>query len=202
MYSLIVFNMVEESVFRGVIEFLADVGIFDVVLPFLLIFTVMFAILEKTRIFGTEDIEGQKYTRKNLNAMTAFVVAFLVIASTQLVALINQALAQVSVIILIMVSFLMLIGIFYKEGEEDILSQGWKTFFMVVLLITVILIFLQAIPMSGGQGFLESFWDYMVENWGTNWVGALIFIIILVILMVVVIREPKRKKGISSGKSE
>ena len=67
-----------ESVFRGVISFFGDIGLYDVVLPFLLVFTIVFAILEKTKVFGVEEIEGKKYTRKNLNAMASFVIAFLV----------------------------------------------------------------------------------------------------------------------------
>jgi len=56
------------SAFRGVVDFFGEIGLFDVVLPFLLVFTVVFAILEKTKVFGIEEIEGKKYTRKNLNS--------------------------------------------------------------------------------------------------------------------------------------
>ena len=82
------------STFRGVIEFFAELGIYDVILPFLLVFTIIFAILEKSRVFGTEKIGDIVYTRKNLNSMVAFVIAFLVVASTQIVAIINTALAK------------------------------------------------------------------------------------------------------------
>ena len=53
------------STFRGALEFFEDIGIYDVILPFLLIFTIVFAILEKTKVFGTEEIEGTKNTKKN-----------------------------------------------------------------------------------------------------------------------------------------
>ena len=77
------------SAFREVIEFFQDIGLYDVVLPFLLVFTIVFAILEKTRVFGTEKIEGNEYTKKNLNAVTAFVIAFFVVASSKLVEIIT-----------------------------------------------------------------------------------------------------------------
>jgi len=86
--------MAEVSTFRSVIEFFGDIGIYDVILPFLLIFTIVFAILEKTRIFGTEKIEGEEVTKKNINAMVAFVVGFLVVASTRLVSIINETMAN------------------------------------------------------------------------------------------------------------
>ena len=59
--------MAEESVFRGVMTFFDKLGIYDVVLPFLLTFTIVFAILEKTKVLGTESIEGKSYSKKNLN---------------------------------------------------------------------------------------------------------------------------------------
>ena len=53
------------SAFRGAIEFFDKIGVYDVILPFLLVFTIVFAILEKTKVFGTDDIEGKKLTKKN-----------------------------------------------------------------------------------------------------------------------------------------
>ena len=106
----------EVSTFRGVIEFFLDLGIYDVILPFLLVFTIVFAILEKTKVLGTEKVEGEEYPKKNLNAMTAFVVAFLVVLSARLVSLINEAMANVVILMLVAVCFLILIGVFY--GKE------------------------------------------------------------------------------------
>ena len=60
--------MVEESVFRGIISLFTKLGVYDIILPFLLVFTIMFAILEKTKILGSEKIEGREVTKKNINA--------------------------------------------------------------------------------------------------------------------------------------
>ena len=66
--------MADTTGFRGVIVFLEKLGVYDVVLPFLLVFTIVFAILEKTRVLGTDDIDGKPWPKKNLNAVVAFVV--------------------------------------------------------------------------------------------------------------------------------
>ena len=42
--------MANGSVFRGALVFLDEIGIYDVVLPFLLVFAVVFAIFEKTKV--------------------------------------------------------------------------------------------------------------------------------------------------------
>ena len=75
-----------DSVFGGTLVFFHDIGIYDVVLPFLLTFTIVFAMLEKTKIYGTEkDEKGNLVTRKNLNSMTAFVAGFFVVATTAII---------------------------------------------------------------------------------------------------------------------
>ena len=81
--------------FSGVISFFDKIGVYDIILPFLLVFTIVFAILEKTKILGTEKIGDREVTKKNLNSMVAFVMAFLVIASARLVAVINEVMANV-----------------------------------------------------------------------------------------------------------
>ncbi len=185
--------MAEESVFREVIGFLNELGIYDVVLPFLLVFTIIFAILEKTRILGIEEIEGKKYTKKNLDALVAFVVAFLVVASTKLVAIINTALANVVLLLLLAVFFLLLVGSFAKEGERDFLQGGWKTVFMIIMFIGIVFIFLDALD------WLSPFWRYLSRHWGTRWVASLIMIIVIIIFIWYITKGeksvPTKKEG-------
>src|SRR3989338_9518794 len=118
--------MVESSTFRAAIDFLGRAGVYDVILPFILVFTIVFAILEKTKVFGMENIEGKEYTRKNLNAMTAFVIALLVIGSAQIVDILNIVSSQVVILLFASVFFLLLVGSFSKEEKGGIfLSGGW-----------------------------------------------------------------------------
>ena len=51
--------MAEETAFRQVINVLVDLGVYDVILPFLLVFTIVFAILEKTKVLGLEKYHGK-----------------------------------------------------------------------------------------------------------------------------------------------
>lgn len=190
---------VEESVFRGVITFLDQIGIYDVVLPFLLVFTIVFAILEKTAIFGHETINGKSYTKKNLNSMVAFVSAFLVVASSRLVATINEALANVVLLLLLSISFLMLIGSFYKEGESVSLEGGWRNFFMIAMFVGIVFVFLHAIKTKDGDSFLVWLWEYLSDYWTTNFVATIILILGIVVFMFWI---TKPEAGTSSPKKE
>lgn len=182
-----------ESVFRGIISFFGDIGLYDVVLPFLLVFTIVFAILEKTKVFGIEEIEGKKYTRKNLNAMASFVIAFLVVASSQLVEILNIVSSQVVILLMLSVLFLLLIGSFMKEGEPIFLEGGWKVFFMFMMFIGIVLIFLNAIETPQGDSWLEVFWDVISGGKTSNAIGSIILIIIIILFMIYIVKEPKRE---------
>jgi len=184
-----------DSTFGEIIEFFGEIGIYDVVLPFILIFTIVFAILEKSKIFGVEKIDDVPYTKKNLNSMTAFVIAFMAIASTRVVAAINESMANIALFLLVLVSFLMLIGTFFKDGEDVYLKEGpWRLWFMLGTGLGVLLIFLHAIPTEDGEPWLEWFWDYMTDNWDTNWVGSVVLVIVVVALMFFIVRDYKPKK--------
>ena len=84
------------------IRWLDDVGVRDVMLPFLLIFTIFFAILQKTKVLG----EG----KKNMNLAVALVIALIVVIphvtndypseDVDPVAIMNKALPNVSIVLI------------------------------------------------------------------------------------------------------
>jgi small-conductance mechanosensitive channel len=180
----------EESTFRGVIGFFNKIGIYDVVLPFLLVFTIMFAILEKTRVLGIEkDKDGVEMPKKNLNSLVAFCIGFFVVASSKIVAVINQSLAQVVLLVLVAVCFLMLIGTF--RGTEEIKlskDEPLMIFFMIAMGIGVVLIFLNAL------GWLIPIINFLKANWNTNAVASIILIIIIIVFIIYVTKEKTVKK--------
>lgn len=188
-----------ESMLRGIIEFMADIGVYDVVLPFLLIFTVVFAILEKSRIFGTEKVDGEEFSKKNINAMVAFVIAFFVVASSQLVSILNKALGRIIILGMVGLSFLLLIGIFFKDHDEffDKSNMWYRTGFMVAFLIGVILIFLASIETTNGDTWLEESWTWITDHWDDNLVGSIFLLGIIVAFMVYITKDrkiPAKKK--------
>jgi len=110
------------------------VGFVDVFLPFLLIFTVIFAILEKTKILG----EG----KKNMNSGIAIIFALLVVvphvtgnfpAGYDPVQIINAALPTISLLVVAIISLMILIGVFYHDRLMlGVAAPGWVALFSVV----------------------------------------------------------------------
>lgn len=192
--------MAEASAFGGIVQFFDKIGVYDVVLPFLLVFTIVFAILEKTKVLGLEEIEGKKYTRKNLNAMVAFVVSFLVIASSRLVEAILSISSNVVLLLLAAVFFLMLVGVFYKEGEPTALEGGWKKFFMIIMFVGILLIFFNAIKTESGKTWLEVGAKWIGTFWSAPAIASIILIIIIIIVIIFVTGERTPSGGTGGPK--
>lgn len=182
-----------ESTFAGMIDFLDRIGIYDIVLPFILVFTIVFAILEKSRVLGTETIEGKQYTKKNINAMVAFVIAFFVVSSSKLVDILTEVSGHTVILLFLGFSFLLLLGSFYKEGEI-FLEGKWNILFMIIMFVGIILIFLNAIKTDSGETWLDYWWDWMQDNWGEDWLPTIVFIIVIILFIYFITRESKPKK--------
>jgi len=169
------------STLGNALGFLKDFGFFDVILPFLLVFAVVFGILEKTKIFGTEKIGDVEYSKKNIDAIVAFVIAMFVVAATKIVDTMQLALPRVALLLVVSLSFLLMIGIFIKpEGFYEQVEKTWLAIIMIIMFIAVILIFLSVIPANDGESWLEYSYNYVMEYW----TGALVGSIILFILVI------------------
>lgn len=178
------------SAFRNVIIFFQEIGLYDVVLPFLLVFTIVFAILEKTKVFGSETIDGKEYPRKNLNAVTSFSIAFFVIASSKLVEIISTVSSYTVILLMLSILFLLLVGSFMKEGEGGFLTGNWNYLFMIIMFVGIVLIFIYAL------GWWGTIWDFFQFETGGEVVGSLILIVILVLFIWYIVKgeSPKTSK--------
>ncbi len=184
------------SPLQNAIDFFKDFGLFDVVLPFLLVFAIIFAILEKTRILGEETIKGEKIPKRNLNTLVGFVIAMLTVATNKVVNAINIALPNIILVIVSFVAFLLMLGIFYKSGELDFKSQHpyFFRFFMIVSLIILILIILNSIELDNGQSWLDYILEYAFNNLSGPIVTSAIFLIIAVGAIVYITWPASSKK--------
>jgi len=104
---------------QDALQLLDQLGFTDVFLPFILIFTIVFAVLEKIKIFGAN-------TSKKYNSVIALSLAIGVViphvlgkypAGSDIVEILNNALPNVSIVIVALVFFLVFIGLFGGEAK-------------------------------------------------------------------------------------
>jgi hypothetical protein len=104
---------------------LEDWGFFDWVLPFLLVFVIIFAVLEKTMILG-KDKETNK-PRTNLNTILALIFGLIVVMQTQIVTIINTYLSRMALFFIIALIGLLAIGLFQTKKEDGTDEEGFLT---------------------------------------------------------------------------
>jgi glucan phosphoethanolaminetransferase (alkaline phosphatase superfamily) len=170
------------------IYFLEDLGFFDIILPFLLTFVIVYAVLEKTKILGKTEKDKPK---TNVNAMLAFVVALFVVATKQITDAFKISLPWVVLILLAILMFMMLAGVVFGDKEftfEE--NKGWRTAIIIIAFIAIIAIFLH------GFGWLEPFIGFIIYKWADTLImGVVLLFIIIGTILIVVGKKPKEEKG-------
>lgn len=181
------------SIMHDVLGFLETIGMFDVILPFLLIYVIVFALMERTGILGYDQIDkdGTKIPKKNLNAIFAFASAFFAILSEQVVSAMNSAIGPIMLLLLIIVLFMLLISSFRSEDGIEELKPLQRTVITIVIGITIILIGLNSIKSSGGDSWLEIGWSYVTANTNAGFVGSIVLLIGIGAFVAWIGKDPK-----------
>ncbi|MBS3107706.1 hypothetical protein J4468_02215 [Candidatus Woesearchaeota archaeon] len=184
--------MADTTTLGVAIEFLNKLGFFDVVLPFLLVFTIVFGVLEKTRLFGTVKLKDNDVPRKDLNSMIAFAIALFVVSATKIVQTIKTSMPQVALGLIIIVSFMMLVGMLLGQGknifDKEYLGQGWVIFFGVLIFIGLIGVFIFSL------GWWDPVYSFMA-HWLSKDAVLGVFILLVVAFAVTYIVGGSNKTG-------
>lgn len=173
--------------FERAIMDLELLGLTDVLLPFILIFTIVFSILQKTEILGER--------KKNLNVILSLVLAFSVIIphvmgryppNADVVVIINRALPNVSLVIVAILMVLLMIGIFgWKVGGEGTPLSGG-----IVLLAFVAVFFIFG---AAANFWIIPPWLFMLRNPDTQALVVVILIFGIIVWFITKEEEPRTK---------
>ena len=190
--------MANESVLGNAIGFLDKLGVYEYLLPFILVFTILYAIFEKTKVLGTETINSVVYPRRNLNAMASFVMALLVIVSDKVVGIIVETSTNIVVLIMASIFFMIMVGSFQKENEKPFFLTGkWKDAFMWIMSIGLFGIFLSALKTKEGDSWLSAILKGLGTPYMEDILSATILIVIIGVFITFVTKEnnQEEKKG-------
>lgn len=159
-------------------------GLYDVLLPFLLVFIVIFAILERIQLFG--PTQSRKFS-----ALIAVVIGLLLVRGGEqaaLVQLINTYLPNVSAVIVVFLGFLILLGLF-GFGSSN-MRGGIMILFVILAVGGGVWALTQATEGSDIEIPLIGV-DITEED-----AGALLVIGILVLIIAIALMKP-RERGLS-----
>lgn len=154
--------------FNSAVEGFADVGGFNVILPFLLVFAVTFAVLRKIQLFGDN---------KRVDAIVSFIMAAFLVSATGIVDVLIGFLPRVSMIVLVLLMLILVVGVF--SGRSD-----WGGGFLTIGAIIAILAVLWALGAAAD-------WEVpLVGEITEQDVGTLIVVGVFVLVIWLIVREP------------
>ena len=160
-----------------VLSELDTIGFFRYILPLLLIFAIVFAILSKIKIL--EDRTG---------------VNFIISMSIALLAVINPTVSNFFAILFpdfargisILLVSMILIGVFVPLGQEEGKEWGWGNYIFMGIGILIFLVV--ALNSLNKAGFAGSWW------WD-RYMGAIIVLLIIAGAVIAVITAKKKEAG-------
>jgi len=112
----------------------------NVILPFILVFTVVFAILEKTKVLGE---------KRDIHAIIALVISLIAIGVPAAVGTLQSFIPVIAVVIIILFAWMLVFG--FANGEVKVeFSKGLKSFFLIFLGVVLLAAAVWAITSSTG----------------------------------------------------
>lgn len=158
------------------VRILESWGIMDVLLPFLLVFVVIFAVLQKTRILG----EG----RRRFNAIFSIVLGLMFVIphvtgvysswGFDPVDIMNKALPQVSIVLIAIVMLLILIGVL--GGERNWMGGALSGWVAIAAIIAIVAIFGAAAGWWANWRWFESFF-------GADTIAVIVMILVFAVII-------------------
>jgi hypothetical protein len=164
------------------VDFFQDLdrfGFTDALLPFLLVFTIVFAIFQKAKILGEN--------KRNLNVVVAFILGMLTIMphltgrEPDVVKIMNAALPQVSIVAVAIIMALLLIGIL--GGEAKWMGGSLAGWIALVAFGVIIYIF----------GSEAGWWEGIMARygwWNSDTSSLIIIILVFAVVIWYITRDP------------
>ena len=157
------------------LKLLESWGLMDVLLPFLLIFVVIFAILQKSRILGENA--------RRFNAIVSLIISLIVVIphvlgiyppNGDIVTIMNTAIPQVSIIVVAIVMLLILVGI--VGGERNWMGGSLSGWIAIAAFIAILYIF-------GAAAGWWTGWDWFHRFFGAEAVAIVIMLLVFAIIV-------------------
>lgn len=156
--------------------------VIELLLPFVLVFTIVFAILQKSELFG----KG----KKQIDVLVALVIGLLFIAVKSAVGIILDLIPLIAVALVIVLVLMLLVGSVAKEGDFEKAFPAWLRTSLIIGAIIFV-----AIAVLWTTGLWSWAKEYFSTDGSTIFVNGLILIIIGAAIAVVMWNPRSQSSG-------
>ena len=154
------------------------------ILPFLLVFTLVFAVLEKSKLLGDN--------KNQINAIIGFVTGLIFIAFPYARDIVIKLIPFMAVVLVILFVFMLLYGFMAGKKEGDVLGSKLKNtigFVIIVSVVIAVLVF---------TGTWNNIWNYMNSSGNANTIWVNLFFVLIVAAGIWAVFSNTKNEG-SSG---
>jgi len=130
------------SLYEGVIGLLKNFGFFDIILPFILIYALMFGILAKTQILGDpfeKENEARARFVRSIISLISLSIAFLVVGAYNVVLRIQEFIPYAILYILSVFMLLVSMSAFYLPTGGKVEEKEFKNYRKIILTLSIII---------------------------------------------------------------
>ena len=159
--------------FYNIVLYLQGVNFFQIVVPFLLIFVIIFTLLEKTKIFGQASI--------GVNVLVSLLLSSLAIVNTTFIEFMNVYLGNFTIVVIIFAVTLLLI--LFLSGPD---FNNWIKIPAVIIAVIAIISLLAKSQYYSGEDIFGNFgfFFYYLGPWIDNLIVlGLLFLAIFIPIM-------------------
>jgi len=145
------------------------------ILPFLLMFVIVFAILEKTKILGSD--------KKQLDAIIAFVIGLIFVSVVSPKMIVENLILFLTVALVIIFVVLLLWG-FVSGGEAKIGGKGIKIAVGVLIVLSVLIAVLVI------TGIYDNVFNFLFkQSWSNSFWTNVAFIAVIAIALALILNK-------------
>jgi len=157
------------------LTFLQSSVLTNFVYPFFLIFFIIFAILETTKIFGSD--------KKQINALIAFIIGFIFVSAVFPKEMVSNLILFLAIAIVVIFIVLLLWG--FIAGEEGLKMSSFPIGLKWVIGVIIVLAVIVAIFWASGLDTVGLFDKIFHSSWsGSFWTNAFFIIMVAAALAV------------------
>jgi len=149
------------------------------VYPFILIFAIVFGVLEKTKLLGTD--------KKQLNAIVSFVIGVIFVAAVSPKLIVSNMILFLSVALVIVFVVLLLWGFINGATDVKFEGKGIKAVTAVIIILALVIFLF----------ITTGIWDTVIDtlfkqSWSEDvWTNVIFIVIVAAALAVVLVSSKK-----------
>jgi hypothetical protein len=167
--------------FQDLIMQWESVGVFDIILPMLLIFTVVYAILDRTKIFGKD--------KSAINAIISLAISLFTIQNVAVTSFFKILFSQVAFGLAVLIAVIILTALVLGHKSHHV----WRMIIMILGFLIFIWIFSRAATEYENYYGVYAFGWFTSDWWAMNAPWLILLIVIAVVVIAVVASSSKQK---------